>query len=114
MARTLIWAIPGIVVWAALQFVAVRYCTGWREEKCKYGFAALGLFVWWLPNLAIGETGAPVVEQAVLIAGFPIAACYLACLLVGEWRDRRMLEEWKARPDSEKLTIGRKEKETES
>jgi hypothetical protein len=112
MPRTVVWAIPGIVVWAALQVVALRYCTGWREEKCKYGFAALGLFAWWLPNLAIGETGASVVEQAVLIAGFPIKAFYLAYLLVGEWRDRRTLDEWKARPDSEKLTIGRKETES--
>ena len=49
-----------------------------REEKYKYGFAALGLFVWGLPNLVIGETGASEVEQGVLIAGFPIAAFYLA------------------------------------
>jgi hypothetical protein len=110
--RTLIWAIPGIVVWAVLQLVAAQYCTGWREERYKYGFIALGLLAWWLPNLALGETGASEVEQAVLIAGFPIAACYLAYLLIGEWRDRRMLEEWKARPDSEKLTIGRKKTES--
>jgi hypothetical protein len=111
MPKTLLWAIPGFVVWVVLQVVASRYCTGWREEKYKYGFGALALFAWWLPNLAIGETGASEVEQAVLIAGFPIAAFYLACLLVGEWRDRRMLEEWKARPDSEKMTIRRKETE---
>jgi hypothetical protein len=109
MARTLVWAIPGIVAWIVLQIIASRYCTGWREEKCKYGLVAFGLLVWWLPNLAIRETGASEVEQALLIAGFPIAAFYLAYLVVGEWRDRRMLEEWKARPDSEKLTIGRKE-----
>ena len=111
MPKTLLWAIPGFVVWVVLQIVAARICTGWREEKVKYGFAAAGLLAWWLPNLLIGETGASEVEQAVLIAGFPIAAFYLACLLVGEWRDRRMLEEWQSRPDSKKLTIGRKEAE---
>ena len=107
MSRYLIWAIPGVVVWIVLQVLANRWCTGWREEKYKYGFIALGLFAWWLPNLALGENGASELEQAVLIGGFPIADLYLLYLLIGEWRDRRMVEEWKARPDSEKLTIGR-------
>jgi hypothetical protein len=106
MPRTLIWAIPGIAVWAALQFAAGKFCTGWREEKVKYGFLALGGLAWWLPNLLIGEIGASEVEQLVLLAGFPAVAFYLAYLLVGEWIDRRNLKEWKARPDSEKLTVG--------
>jgi drug/metabolite transporter (DMT)-like permease len=109
--RTLIWSIPGIAVWGALQFAARKFCTGWREEKVKYGFVALGCLAWWLPNLLIGETGASEVEQLVLIAGFPVVACYLAYLLLGEWIDRRHLSEWKARPDSEKLTIGFKGRE---
>jgi hypothetical protein len=104
--RTLIWAIPGITVWGILQFVASRFCTGWREEKVKYGFVALGCLAWWLPNLLIGETGASEVEKFVLLAGFPAVAFYLAYLLVGEWVDRRNLREWKARADSEKLTVG--------
>ena len=108
MPRALVWAIPGIALWAVLQVIASRYCTGWRAVKYKYGFAALGLFVWWLPNLVIGETGASEVEQGVLIAGFPIAAFYLAYLLIGEWRGRLMVKEWEARPDSEKLTIRQK------
>jgi hypothetical protein len=70
MPRTLVWAISGITVWAVLQIAAVQWCTGWRDERCKYGFAAIGLPVWWLPNLAIGDTGASEVEQLVLIAGF--------------------------------------------
>jgi hypothetical protein len=84
---------------------------GWREEKVKYGFAALVCLAWWLPNLLIGETGASEVEQFVLIAGFPVIALYLAYLLVGERIDRRNLREWKARADSEKMTVGFKGRE---
>ena len=91
MPRTLVWAIPGIVAWAVLQISAVQFCTGWRDEKAKYGFAALGLLVWWLPNFVIGEIGASEVEQLVLVVGFPIAAIYLASLLIGEWLERRKL-----------------------
>jgi len=69
----------------------VQFCTGWRDEKAKYGFAALGLLVWWLPNFVIGEIGASEVEQLVLVVGFPIAAIYLASLLIGEWLERRKL-----------------------
>src|SRR6185312_8061947 len=99
MPRGVIWAIPGIAFWAVLQFAAVRFCTGWRDEKAKYGFVSLGLLAWWLPNLAIGETGASEVEQLVLLVGFPIAAFYLAYLIIGEYVDRRNLEKWKARSD---------------
>ena len=91
MPRTLVWAIPRIVAWAVLQISAVQFCTGWRDEKAKYGFAALGLLVWWLPNFVIGEIGASEVEQLVLVVGFPIAAIYLASLLIGEWLERRKL-----------------------
>jgi hypothetical protein len=105
------WAIPGIGVWGVLQFAAFQFCTGWREEKVKYGFVAFGCLAWWLPSLLIGETGASEVEQLVLLAGFPAVAFYLAYLLAGEWIDRRNLREWKARADSEKLTIGFKERE---
>jgi len=48
------------------------------------GSLALGLLFWWLPNLAIGETGASEVEQLVLFGGFPIAAIYVGVLLVAE------------------------------
>ena len=96
----LIWAVPGIVAWAALQIAAVQYCTGWRDEKAKYGFAALGLLVWWLPNLAVGERGASEVEQMVLIAGFPIAAIYLSVLLLDEVFERRKIEKERLRADS--------------
>ena len=92
----LVWAIPGFVAWAVLQIAAVRFCTEWRDEKVKYGFSALGLFAWWLPNLAIGETGASEVEQVVLIAGFPIAAIYLAGLLIAELVERRKIAREKA------------------
>jgi drug/metabolite transporter (DMT)-like permease len=112
MPRMLLWAIPGIFVWGVLQFLAAKFCSGWREERVKYGFVALGCLAWWLPNLAVGETGASEVEQVVLIAGFPIAAFYLAYLVVGEWWDRRMLKDWKAKSDSEKLTIGWKGNES--
>ena len=88
----IIWAIPGIVVWGVLQVAAVQYCTDWRDEKAKYGFGALALLVWWLPNLLWGETGASEVEQLVLIVGFPVAAIYLAGLLADEVRERRKIE----------------------
>ena len=84
----LVWAIPGFVVWAVLQIVAVRWCTGWRDEKVKFGFGAVVLLLWWLPNLLVGETGASEMEQLVLFAGFPIAAVYLAILLVAEFDAR--------------------------
>jgi hypothetical protein len=89
MPRTLVWAVPGIVVWALLQIAAIQWLTEWRADKAKYGFVALGLLVWWLPNLAIGETGASEVEQLVMLAGFPIVAIYLAGLLIGELREKR-------------------------
>jgi hypothetical protein len=89
MPRTLVWGIPGVIAWVALQIAAVQWCTGWRDEKAKYGFVALGLLLWWLPNLAFGERGASEVEQFVLIAGFPVAALYLAGLLVSELSERR-------------------------
>jgi hypothetical protein len=99
MSRTLLWAIPGFIAWAALQIAAIQFCTDWRDEKAKYGFGALVLFVWWLPNLAIGERGASEVEQAVLIAGFPIAAVYLAGLLIDELVERRRATKEKLRAD---------------
>ena len=111
MPRTLLWAIPGIVLWAVLQFLAAKFCTGWREEKVKYGFLALGCLAWWVPNLLVGESGASEVEQLVLFAGFPVAACYLAYLLIGEWLDKRCIKDWEAKPDSEKLQIGWKGRE---
>ena len=92
MLPRLIWAVPGIVIWAVLQVAAVQYCTDWRDEKAKYGFGVLVLLVWWLPNLLLGETGAPEVEQLVLIAGFPVAAMYLAGLLIGELVERRKID----------------------
>ncbi len=88
----LVWAIPGIVVWAVLQVVAVRYCTDWRDDKAKYGFGALVLLLWWLPNLLVGETGASEVEQLVLFAGFPVAAIYLLALLIAESDARKSSE----------------------
>jgi hypothetical protein len=96
MPRTLIWAIPGIVVWAVLQVIAVQWCTGWRAEKAKYGFGAVVLLAWWLPNLLWGERGASEVEQLVLVIGFPMAAIYLAGLLVAEFFERRSLKKLKA------------------
>jgi hypothetical protein len=84
----MVWAIPGFVVWAVLQIVAVRWCTGWRDEKVKFGFGAVVLLLWWLPNLAVGETGASEMEQLVLFGGFPVAAVYLAILLVAEYDAR--------------------------
>ncbi len=89
----LVWAIPGFVVWAVLQIVAVRWCTGWRDEKTKYGFGAVVLLLWWLPNLFVGETGASEMEQLVLFAGFPVAAIYLAILLVAEYDAREDLKD---------------------
>jgi hypothetical protein len=80
----LVWAIPGFVVWVVMQIVAMRLCTGWRDEKVKFGFGAAVLLLWRLPNLAVGETGASEMEQLVLFAGFPVAAAYLAVLLVAE------------------------------
>ena len=84
----LVWAIPGFVVWASLQIVAVRRCTGWRDQKAKYGFGAVVLLLWWLPNLLVAETGASEMEQLVLFAGFPAAAVYLAILLIAEFDAR--------------------------
>ena len=55
MPRTLIWAILGVVAWAVLQIIAVQWCTGWRDEKAKYGLGAVVLLAWWLPNLLFGE-----------------------------------------------------------
>ncbi len=83
-------------MWAVLQIIAVQWCTGWRDEKCKYGFVAVGLLAWWLPNLAFGENGVAEVEQLVLLAGFPVAAIYLAVLLVAELLERRNLKKLKA------------------
>ena len=88
MAPRLIWAIPGFVAWVVLQVAAVQVCTGWREGKAKYGFGAVVLLLWWLPNFLMGEKGASEVEQGVLIAGFPIAAIYLSWLLIDEWIER--------------------------
>jgi hypothetical protein len=88
-----VWAIPGFVVWAVLQIVAMRRCTGWRDEKVKFGFGAVVLLLWWLPNLAVGETGASEMEQLVLFAGFPVAAAYLAILLVAEYNAREDLKD---------------------
>jgi hypothetical protein len=46
MPRTLIWAIPGFIAWAALPIAAIQFCTDWRHEKAKYGFGALaGLLI---------------------------------------------------------------------
>jgi len=95
----LVWAIPGFVIWIILQVLAFRWCTEWRDEKVKYGLAPVGLLLWWLPNLAIGEKGASEVEQLVLIAGFPIAAVYLVILLIAERDARREGMEGKLRAD---------------
>jgi hypothetical protein len=78
-----------MVIWAVLEFAAVQYCTDWRDEKAKYGFGALALLIWLLPNLLWGETGASEVEQLVLFVGFPVAAIYLAMLLVAEFDARK-------------------------
>jgi hypothetical protein len=91
----LLWVAPGIIAWAVLQIIAVQWFTEWRAEKAKYGFFALALFAWWLPNLAF-ETGAAEVEKLVLIAGFPLAAVYLAVLLVAELQARRSSQRLKA------------------
>jgi hypothetical protein len=88
----LIWAVPGFIAWAVLQVLAFQWCTEWRDEKVKYGLAPLGLLLWWLPNLFIGETGASEVEQLVLFFCFPIVAFYLGGLLVAELTDRRKQE----------------------
>jgi hypothetical protein len=88
----LVWAIPGFAVWAVLEVLAFQWCTDWRDEKAKYGFVPPILLLWWLPNLLIGETGASVVEQFVLFAGFPIAALYLGGLLGAELVERRKQE----------------------
>ena len=78
---------------------SVQYCTDWRDAKAKYGFAALGLLVWWVPNLLIGEQGASEVEQLVLIVGFPIAAMYLAGLMIDEFFERRRIGKEEQRAD---------------
>ncbi len=88
----LVWAVLGFVVWAVLQVLAFQWCTEWRDEKVKYGFAPPALLLWWLPNLFDGETGASVMEQFVLFAGFPTAASYLGGLLIAELVERRKQE----------------------
>jgi hypothetical protein len=88
----LVWAVPGFIVWAVLQVLALQWCTEWRDEKVKYGFAPLALLLWWLPNLFVGETGASEVEQVVLFGGFPVAALYLGGLLIAELAERRKHE----------------------
>jgi hypothetical protein len=104
MPETLLWAIPSFIAWAALQIAAIQFCTDCRDEKAKYGFGALVLLVWWLPNLAVGETGASGVEQLVLLAGFPVAAIYLAGLLIDEWIERRRIgrktQSWRLNAES--------------
>ena len=99
MPRLLLWAIPGFVAWVVMQIIAVKWFTGWREEKAKGGFLVLGLLVWWLPNLLVGEKGASEVEQAVLIAGFPVAAIYLVVLLIAELDAHRDEKENKLKAD---------------
>jgi hypothetical protein len=82
---SLIWAVPGIVVWVALQVAAERWLTGERDDKAKkYGFAPLFLLLWYGIDALLGFTGALEVEELLLIAGFPIAAAYLALLLIAE------------------------------
>jgi hypothetical protein len=100
MPKVLWWAVPGIVVWLVLQSVAIRWLTEERDDLTKYGFAPLVLLAWWLPNLAVGETGASVVEQFVLIAGFPIAAVFLVGWLISELVERRKIAKNKLRADS--------------
>jgi len=92
----LVWAVPGFAVWAVLQVLAFQWCTEWRDEKMKYGFAPPVLLLWWLPNLFVGETGASEVEQFVIFGGFPIAAFYLGGLLIAELAERRKQEKLKA------------------
>jgi hypothetical protein len=64
--------------------IALRKLTGPREEKAKNGFAVFALLLWYIPDTLFGFTGAKEVEGLVLLAGFWVAATYLAFLLMDE------------------------------
>src|SRR5690349_4036596 len=87
--KIVIWALPGFIIWLVLQIVAFRSLTGDREKKAMGGFVPFALLAWWIPDSLLGVTGAAEVEGLVLVAGFPIAAIYLAGLFVIERRERR-------------------------
>ena len=85
------WVVSSIVVWAALQVLAIQWCTDWRDEKANYGLIVLLPFVLYLPEVFFGSEGALAVMQIVAVAGFPIAAIYLAGLLIDELVEGRKI-----------------------
>ena len=83
--QVFLWSIPGFVVYAVLQVAALRKLTGPREGKAKKGFAVFALLLWYVPDTLLGFTGAKEVEGLILLAGFWMAAIYLAYLLLDEF-----------------------------
>ena len=79
------WSLPGFLAYAVLQVVALRKLSGPREGKAKNGFAVFALLLWYIPDTVFGFTGAKEVEGLVLLAGFWVAAIYLAYLLADEF-----------------------------
>jgi hypothetical protein len=82
--QVFLWSLPGFLVYAVLQVVALKRLTGPREKKAKNGFAVFALLLWYIPDTLLGLTGAKEVEGLILLAGFWVASIYLALLLVGE------------------------------
>jgi hypothetical protein len=82
--QVLLWSLPGFLVYAVLQVIALRKLTGPREGKAKNGFAVFALPAWYVPDMLLGRTGAKEVEGLLLLAGFWVAAVYLAFLLMDE------------------------------
>jgi hypothetical protein len=82
--QVFLWSFPGFLVYAVLQVIAFRKLTGPREDKAKNGFAVFALLLWYIPDTLFGFTGAKEFEGLVLLAGFWVAAIYLAYLLIDE------------------------------
>jgi hypothetical protein len=83
--QVFLWSLPGFLVYAVLQVVALQKLTGPREKRANYGFGVFALLLWYIPDTLFGFSGAKEVEGLILLAGFWVAAIYLAYLLMDEF-----------------------------
>ena len=83
--QVFLWSLPGFLVYAVLQVIAFRKLTGPREDRAKNGLGVFAILLWYIPDTLFGFSGAKETEGLILLAGFWLAAVYLAYLLMDEF-----------------------------